>query len=282
LLSDGGGTVRLSEAVAVDTRPLAATLEDYAAVILPGFFAEDMAELTGRLRQEWQPVIARLRALSDATLTAASCYGTFVLAEAGRLDGRPATTTWWLEREFRHLYPQVHLDADQALVDAGPAVTAGAMTAHVDLSMQVLRRLLGPEVARQVASIMLVNAARASQKPFATVPTRFADPLAQRAADWLAAHLAEPFSAQALAAACHVSPRTLHRRFGAAAGQGPLEYAQALRIEAAKRLLEDDRQSLDRIVAAVGYADEAAFRRLFTRRVGMSPAQYRRAFRRGG
>ncbi len=281
LLSADGGAVRLSAAVAVDTRPLPATLDGYAAVILPGFFAEDMAALSSQLQHAWQPVIARLRALSDTTLVAASCYGTFVLADAGRLDGRPATTTWWLEREFRNRYPQVRLDADQAMVDAGPALTAGAMTAHVDLSMQVLRRLLGQEVARQVASIMLVSEARDSQRPFMTVPTRFTDPLAQQAADWLAARMDQPFSAQALAAACHVSYRTLHRRFSAAAGQGPLEYAQALRVEEAKRRLENGRQSLDQIVAAVGYADEAAFRRLFTRFVGMSPAQYRRAFRRG-
>jgi len=280
LLSAGGGAIRLSDAVAVATRPLPTALDGYAAVILPGFFAEDMAALTGQLQRQWQPVIARLRALSGATLTAASCYGTFVLAEAGRLDGLRATTTWWLEREFGRRYPQVRLDADQAMVDAGPALTAGAMTAHVDLTMQVLRRLLGPEVARQVASIMLVSEARDSQRPFMTVPTRFADPLAQQAADWIAARITEPFSAQALAAACHVSYRTLHRRFSRAVGQGPLEYAQALRIEQAKRLLENGRQSLEQIVATVGYADEAAFRRLFTRLVGMSPAQYRKAFRR--
>lgn len=282
LLSTHGGPIHLSGTVVVATAPLPATLEDYAAVILPGFFAEDMADLAGQLRQAWQPVIARLRALPAEALTAASCYGTFVLAEAGRLDGRAATTTWWLERAFRDRYPRVRLDAAQAMVDAGPAITAGAMTAHVDLSMQVLRRLLGPEVARGVASIMLVSGARDSQRPFMTVPTRFADPLAQAAADWLATRLDQPFSAPALAAACHVSYRTLHRRFRAAAGQGPLEYAQALRIEEAKRRLEDGRQGLEQIVAAVGYADEAAFRRLFTRRVGMSPAQYRRAFRQGG
>lgn len=280
LLSMRGGGVALSPSVRIETSVLPDTLADYAAVILPGFFASDMDHLAMLLATVWPPVIERLRALPAATLVSASCYGTFVLAESGLLDGVEATTTWWKEAEFRKCYPAVRLDADRAMVDGGRCLTAGAMTAHTDLTLHVLRRLYGAALARKVAGIMLVDGARTSQRPFMALPRSFADSLVQQAADWLAAHSEEPLSAQALAAALNVSYRTLHRRFDAAAGMAPLAYLQALRVEQAKELLEGTSLSLERVVERVGYSDVPAFRRLFLRSVGLSPAQYRQRFRR--
>lgn len=280
LLSMHGGRVALSSSVSVETSVLPDTLASYAAVILPGFFALDIEHLAMLLRTVWPPVIERLRALPAETLVSASCYGTFVLAESGLLDGMEATTTWWKEAEFRTRYPAIRLDADRALVDGGRCLTAGAMTAHTDLTLHVLRRLYGAELARKVAGIMLVDGARTSQRPFMALPRSFADSLVQQAADWLAAHSEEPLSALALAAALNVSYRTLHRRFDAAAGMAPLAYLQALRVEQAKELLEGTSLSLERVVERVGYSDVPAFRRLFLRSVGLSPAQYRQRFRR--
>ncbi len=280
LLSIHGGRIALSSSVSVETSVLPDTLASYAAVILPGFFALDIEHLAMLLRTVWPPVIERLRALPAETLVSASCYGTFVLAESGLLDGMEATTTWWKEAEFRTRYPAIRLDADRALVDGGRCLTAGAMTAHTDLTLHVLRRLYGAELARKVAGIMLVDGARTSQRPFMALPRSFADSLVQQAADWLAAHSEEPLSALALAAALNVSYRTLHRRFDAAAGMAPLAYLQALRVEQAKELLEGTSLSLERVVERVGYSDVPAFRRLFLRSVGLSPAQYRQRFRR--
>ena len=280
LLSIHGGRIALSSSVSVETSVLPDTLASYAAVILPGFFALDIEHLAMLLRTVWPPVIERLRALPAETLVSASCYGTFVLAESGLLDGMEATTTWWKEAEFRTRYPAIRLDADRALVDGGRCLTAGAMTAHTDLTLHVLRRLYGAELAHKVAGIMLVDGARTSQRPFMALPRSFADSLVQQAADWLAAHSEEPLSAQALAAALNVSYRTLHRRFDAAAGMAPLAYLQALRVEQAKELLEGTSLSLERVVERVGYSDVPAFRRLFLRSVGLSPAQYRQRFRR--
>ncbi len=280
LLSMHGGRVALSSSVSVETSVLPDTLASYAAVILPGFFALDIEHLAMLLRTVWPPVIERLRALPAETLVSASCYGTFVLAESGLLDGMEATTTWWKEAEFRTRYPAIRLDADRALVDGGRCLTAGAMTAHTDLTLHVLRRLYGAELARKVAGIMLVDGARTSQRPFMALPRSFADSLVQQAADWLAAHSEEPLSAQVLAAALNVSYRTLDRRFDAAAGMAPLAYLQALRVEQAKELLEGTSLSLERVVERVGYSDVPAFRRLFLRSVGLSPAQYRQRFRR--
>lgn len=282
LLSVAGGEIALSSAVRVATAPLPERLDDYAALILPGFFADGLNGLLAQVEDNWRPVIERLASLPPEAPLAASCYGTFVLAASGLLDGRLATTTWWLRDAFSQRFPAVRLDADRALAEDGRCITGGAMTAHTDLSLHVLRRLFGARLAREVAGIMLVDGTRSSQRPFMSMPRRFVDPLAQAAADRLAASLAEAVDSTGLAAALGVSYRTLHRRFSAAAGMAPLAYLQALRVERAKELLEDSRASLERIVEQVGYSDVPAFRRLFLRQVGVSPAQYRQRFRRPG
>lgn len=279
LLSLDGGRVNLSSSLGVETAPLPDSLAAYAALILPGFFADGVESLIAQIESIWQPVVERLPTLPSEAPLAASCYGTFVLAASGLLDGRQATTTWWLRDVFRQRYPRVELDADRAMVDDGRYITGGAMTAHTDLSLHVLRRLFGARLAREVAGIMLVDGARVSQRPFMTLERRFADPLAQAAADWMAARIAQPAASEALASALGVSYRTLHRRFSVAAGMAPLAYLQALRVERAKELLEESRLGIEGIVEQVGYSDVPAFRRLFVREVGVSPAQYRQRFR---
>lgn len=282
LLSSQGSEVALSPLVKVTATPLPASLAEYDAVLLPGFFAEDIDDLLAKLDGLWAPALDLLRHLPKETLVGGSCYATFALAESGLLDGHRATTTWWLQSEFRERYPRVQLEGDKALVDDGNVLTAGAMTAHTDLALHLLRRLVGADVARMVGSIMLIDGARVSQRPFMSLPRHFPDALVQQAADWLNAHAAEEAGTEALAAALHVSYRTLHRRFVAGTGMPPLAYLQALRVEKAKEMLESTRLGLDQIVAAVGYNDSTSFRRLFHREVGLTPAQYRQRFRGGG
>lgn len=279
LLSSPGGAMPLGAAAQIATSGLPPSLAQYDAVILPGFLAEDGASLARQLHGVWRPVVDRLARLARPPLLAASCHGTFVLAESGLLDGRVATTAWWMRAVFRARYPAVRLDAGLAVAADGPLLTAGAMTAHVDLAMAVLGRLHGDEVARRVGAIMLVNGARSSQQPFIAPPDQFDDPLVARATGWMAQHLAAPFDTSTLARACHVSYRTLHRRFAQATGHGPLEHMQAMRVEHAKRLLERGAPNLEHIVSQVGYSDSASFRNLFRRMTGLSPAEYRRQFR---
>ena len=280
LLSATGGEIALSDTVKLATQALPPSLDGYAAVIVPGFFAPNLVSLDEQLGTAWQSFIERLLASTSRTLVAASCYGTFVLAESGRLDGANATTTWWLQTEFAQRYPRVRLDADQALADGGTCLTAGAMTAHTDLTLHVLRRLFGADLARRVGGIMLVDGARSSQRPFMAVRMSFDDALVQQAVDCLAERCRDAVTPQQLADALHVSYRTLHRRFRAATGVPPLSFLQSLRIEKAKKLLEGTRLSLEQIVEQIGYSDASAFRRLFLRQVGLSPAQYRQRFRR--
>jgi transcriptional regulator GlxA family with amidase domain len=282
LYSAAGGEVALSPALRVQTEPLCDRFEGFDAVILPGFFAADMASLAGKLETQWRPVIERLAALETLPLVAASCYGTFVLAESGLLEGRMATTTWWLRDSFRQRYPGVRLNADRALVDDGSILTAGAMTAHSDLSLHLLRRLRGHAVARQVSSVMLVDEGRSSQLPFEVLQRRYSESLTDEAIAWMERRLAEDFSFDQLAASLHVSYRTLHRRFHAVTGMAPLRYLQALRVERAKELLETTSQGVEQIALDVGYEDASSFRRLFARITSQTPSQYRQRFRDSG
>jgi transcriptional regulator GlxA family with amidase domain len=278
LFSTHGGLIHLTDAVAVETQRLPVDLGNYDAIILPGFFAESIDHIVSQLQTTWRTVIDRLQRLPDTTLVAASCYGTFVLAEAGLLNGLPATTTWWLAHEFQQRYPDVRLDADKTLIDSGRTISAGAMTAHTDLSLHVLRRLGGVALARSVSGIMLVDGARTSQRPFMSVQKNYSEPLIQRAIEWMTSNLTLPIAIDDLASAMHVSYRTLNRRFIEITGLTPLAYLQALKIERAKELLEGTHSDFEAITASVGYEDVSSFRRLFKRSTGLSPAQYRRQF----
>lgn len=280
IFSAQGGAVSLAPGLALDSSPLPSQLDHYSAVIVPGFFAREVSDLTAQVETVWQPAIERLRALPSSTLVAASCYGTFVLAESGLLDNCAATTTWWLESAFAARYPKVRLNAAQALVDDNRVLTAGAMTAHTDLSLHLLRRLKGDALARGVGSIMLVDEAKSSQRPFMALQRSFGDPFIDAAIDWLAQRINTAVATSDMAEALHVSYRTLHRRFNAVTGMGPQAYLHALRVEQAKELLEQTRQSVDQIAAAVGYTDVSAFRRIFSRLTAVSPAEYRKRFRR--
>ncbi|MEJ2405160.1 MAG: helix-turn-helix domain-containing protein [Candidatus Thiodiazotropha sp.] len=278
LFSSQGGLISLSEFVQIQTQLLPRQLTGFDAVILPGFFAEDTNELFEKQADQWQPAIQCLRKLPLTTHIAASCYGTFVLAETGLLDGRRATSTWWLRSVFEARYPKIKLNVDQALIDGDRLITAGAMTAHIDLSLHLLRRLKGDTLTRQVGSIMLIDEARSSQLPFMALQRRFADILIDKAISHMEAHMSDPLSSDNLAESLHISYRTLHRRFQAITGMPPQKYYQALRIERAKELLETTQKSIDQIALETGYVDTTSFRRLFARITSVSPTRYRQRF----
>lgn len=279
LFSAQGGAIGLIDGLSLTTEPLPEHLEGYDALLMTGFFADTLDQLYHLLQSRWAQNVARLSRLPPHTLVAASCHGTFVLAQAGLLDGMRATTTWWFAREFQQRYPRVLLDADKAMVDGGRVLTAGAMTAHGDLVLQMLRRLGGVALARAVARIMLIDGARASQRPFKSLPQQVDDALVQQAIGWMVDRLHCPPDLQALAGAMPVSYRTLNRRFTALLGCSLLAYYQALKIEQAKAWLEAG-EEFSGITYRLGYEDVSSFRRLFRRETGLSPSQYRKQFHR--
>jgi len=209
---------------------------------------------------------------------AAVCMGSFLLAEAGVLDGRRAATSWPFEREFAERFPAVHLQSQALLCKEPGLITAGSVTSAFDLGLDLIRAHFGDRVASAAARLSLVEAQRLTQKPYvdqALIPPPPAG-FATQVNRWLSARLAEPYDLPRLARAFHVSSRTLLRRYRHETGVTPLRWVQQARIDRAKRLLESSAMSLAQVVEAVGYEDAATFSRLFRREAGQSPGLYRR------
>jgi transcriptional regulator GlxA family with amidase domain len=164
----------------------------------------------------------------------------------------------------------------------GRFATTGAFSAAHDLALDLIRRHGGDRIAQATSQVTLVPDTRHSQAPYIentlrpVAATTFVDDV-QR---WLRAHLADRYDLAALAATFHVSTRTLLRRFASATDSSPLPYLQAVRVTAAKRLLETSERSIQEITAQVGYSDAATFRTLFVTTTGVTPSEYRRQFRR--
>lgn len=197
---------------------------------------------------------------------AAACLGTFLVADAGLLDGHEATTTWPMAPLFRQRYPAVRLDESRMVVVSGPRVTAGAMMGHLDLALWLLRQT-SPELATLVARFMLIDE-RAAQADY-IIPDflAHADPLISRFERWSRQRLSEGFSLQDAARALNVHARTLQRRTEQVLGKSPLSFFQDLRIERAKQLVAQGR-SIEAIAGEVGYADASTLRTLMRRKLG--------------
>jgi transcriptional regulator GlxA family with amidase domain len=205
---------------------------------------------------------------------AGACTGTFVLASAGLLDGRAATTTWWLAPLFRELFPRVALDESRMLVSSPRVVTAGAALAHVDLALWLVRRS-SPSLANLTARYLLVDP-RASQAAYA-IPNHLAhaDPVVERFEKWARRRMVEGFSLTAAARAVGASERTLARKLQAVLGRSPLSYFQDLRVEHAVHLLQTTDASVDQIAAQVGYSGGMTLRTLLKRRIGLGVREIR-------
>ena len=247
-------------------------------LVVPGFDVAPWADLDAILAG-LTPELRLIRRLAGGGgRLASACGGAFLLAEAAVLDGRRATTTWLFASAFARRYPSVHLAADRMIVTDGPVTTAAAFSASHDLAMELIRRHAGEATARRTARVTLVPGNRTSQAPYIDPVQRIPqDEFADDVKRWLATRLGDPYDLSRLADAFHVSTRTMLRRFAHACGQSPLEHLQDLRVAQAQRVLEAGLSVRDAMLT-VGYSDPGTFRRLFTRRVGLTPAAYRRTF----
>jgi transcriptional regulator GlxA family with amidase domain len=225
--------------------------------LLPALQRRDVVQAKSQLRT-WQ---------NDGAKIAASCIGTFVLADAGLLDRQEATTTWWLAPLFRQRYPQVMLDETRMLVPSQVGVTAGAAMGHLDLALFLIQKA-SPELAAVVSRYLLADL-RSSQAPY-IIPSHLAqaDPLVRRFEKWAREHLKEGFSLEAAADALGTSARTLQRRCTAVLGKSPLSYFQDLRVERARSLLHGSDLDVDAIASEVGYEDGTTLRTLLRETLG--------------
>jgi len=250
--------------------------------IVPPIWCESLADLekqARRLRTQ-SAFIARLARRSK--ILASTCSGAVLLAQAGLLSGRRATTCWWLVNWFRKAFPDVEMIPDRLVLRDGDRWTAAAGTAYMHLALDLVRELAGEPLASATGRLMLVERRRGSQSPF-LVPhaTPAAGSELERATRYLRQNSGKRLALAGVCRALAISERTLARRFKASLGMSPLSYLQSQRIARARELLESSKLPLDRIVEHCGYEDVSSFRKLFARQVGMTPRDYRQRFGNG-
>lgn len=212
---------------------------------------------------------------------ASNCTGAFLLAEAGVLDGREATTHWGFSTQFRQRYPMVKLHPEKLVTVDGPVACAGGGMAWWDLGIYLVERFAGASVARELAKAFVIDAGRTSQAPYSVLQTRryHSDPAILKLQDWLEQQFREPIALSTMAAMAGLTERSLLRRFKQATGDNPTTYLQLLRVEEARRRLESTSENIETITRGSGYEDVSSFSRLFRKHTGLSPGAYRARFR---
>jgi transcriptional regulator GlxA family with amidase domain len=222
------------------------------------------------------------KAEQDNQLIAGNCTGNFFLAEAGILNGKYATTHWGFQQLFAERYPLVKLNADQLITRDQQVYCAGGGLAWFDLGLHLIERFYGFEAAMQTAKSFVIDYRRDSQLSYSLmkIGKPHHDVLVQKIQDWIELHFQQNINLDDLAAQFNVTVRTMIRRFNAALDVPPNQYVQAIRIEAARKRLEETEQSLELIMQEVGYSDPSSFRRLFHKKTGLNPIEYRRRFSR--
>jgi transcriptional regulator GlxA family with amidase domain len=232
---------------------------------LAAALATPETQAAARLLRQWA---------DDGANVAAACIGTFIAAESGVLDGETVTTTWWLAPFFRQRYPLVRLDDRRMLVRSGRVLTAGAALSHMDMALWLIRQA-SPSLAALTARYLIVDS-RATQSAYAMSDhLAHADPLVQKFERWARDRLADGFSLDEAARAVGASKRTLARRVNDVLGKSPLSYLQDLRVERAVHLLRTSSDDIEKIAAAVGYADGVTLRNLIRRKLGRGVRQIR-------
>ncbi|TVL92497.1 GlxA family transcriptional regulator [Streptomyces sp. SAJ15] len=230
-----------------------------------------------------EPVAAALAGLRPGTRTVSICTASYVLAAAGLLDGRPATTHWNEAAHFQRAFPNVKVDPEVLFVDDGEVLTAAGVAAGVDLCLHLVRRDHGSEVANRVARLCVVPPWReGGQAQFIERP--MPEPAAATTSatrSWALTQLHRPVSLAEMAGHARMSVRTFSRRFRDEVGVAPGQWLTRQRVERARRLLETTDLPVDRVAAEAGFGTGASLRQHLTATIGVSPTAYRHTFRTG-
>lgn len=275
LVAVTGRTVKIAGGIPVGvTRPTGT----FDLLIVPGLEIDRRVDWDAKLAPLTRELSFVRKTFASGTPVASICVGAFLLGEAGLLSDRNVTTSWMFSGELAQRYPTVHLSADAILVEDGAVITTGAVSSTFDLAIHIVKQSAGAKLATATARVALLPSPRASQAPFVDTALieRSLPSFSQSVVRWLDARLSENYDLERVARAFHVSARTLLRRVKAETGQSPLTLLQNARIDKAKRLLSTTTRSVARITDDVGYSDVATFSRLFSSRVGETPARYRR------
>ncbi|NXY93438.1 GlxA family transcriptional regulator [Streptomyces sp. BR123] len=264
----GSGLVLLPDGDLADERPGPGT-----TLLVPGgrYSGDFDARLTDWLRTHG----------GGAQRLVSVCTGGLLLAEAGLLDGRRATTHWSVCEQMARDYPRVAVEPDPIYVRDGQVATSAGVTAGIDLALALVEEDHGRDIALQIARQLVVFLRRPGNQ--AQFSAQLAAQTAQReplreVQHWITEHPSEDLSVPALAARARLSPRHFARAFQAETGVTPGRYVERVRVEHARRLLEDGGKGVAQIARACGYGTPEALRRAFVKTLGQPPAEYRRRF----
>jgi len=220
------------------------------------------------------------RQARKGAVIAGVCTGVAMLAEAGLLAGRQATTHWALADQYRQRYPNVDWKPELFITHSDNIFCGGGVYASLDLCLYLVERLVGYEVAKQTGRALLIDSPRTWQASF-SVPLlnqQHNDDKIKRAQEYLQEYFNAQFTMDEVAQRVGMSSRNFTRRFRHATGKTPLAYLHALRINCARQLLETEYKSVQEVCYAVGFEDMPFFRNIFKRYTGLSPTEYRRRY----
>ncbi|SAI49561.1 AraC family transcriptional regulator [Bordetella ansorpii] len=225
-------------------------------------------------------VVKALRAARQrGALIASICTGAFVLAAAGLLDGRRATTHWLAAGELARRYPAIDVDPGVLFVDQGDIVTSAGASAGLDMCLHLVRRHHGQSVASHSARLAVAPLHRdGGQAQFIPQSTPASAASLAPLFDWMLANLDQPIDVAALAARACMTPRTFARRFREQTGTTPIQWLLKSRVRRAQELLETSAATIDQIAYASGFDSPVTFRTRFQNLVGLTPSAYRRRF----
>jgi len=271
------GPVRAAGGILVAVPHSLRLLESADTIVIPGWRSADEdppREIVRALR----------RAHERGARLCSICSGVFVLAAAGVLDGKRATTHWKYVERLRERYPGVRVEPNSLYVDEGQVLTSAGSAAGLDMLLHLVRRDHGARIANQVAQRLVIAPHReGGQAQFIPRPiARDESGRLSRLLDWVRSHLAQAHTIDSLARRAAMSPRTLQREFRAATGLAPYQWLIRERVQRARELLEASPLAPERIAQLVGLGSAESLRHHFRRHVGTAPAQYRRRFTRRG
>lgn len=269
IVSEHGGAVMCSQGFSVNTDPIGDAVFDTLVVA-----GDNMCRLPPQSLLEYVR-----QSPTKSRRIASVCTGAFVLAEAGLLDGRRATTHWFHAHSFHKQYPKVQLDEDRIFVVDGPIWTSAGMSAGMDLALAIIEKDLGREMAQAVARKMVVYQRRGGgQSQFSALLDM--DPKSDRvqmALTYAKEHLKSDLSVEVLADAARLSPRQFSRVFTEETGQSPAKAVERLRVEAARLMMETTKHPIEVIARESGFNDRERMRQAFLRAYGQSPQAIRRS-----
>lgn len=279
VVSRTGGPIRTTSGLVLETSSIAAlTHRPIDTLITVGGRGVEAAARDARLVR-WLT-----RAATQARRACSVCTGAFLLAETGLLAGRRATTHWEFCAQLQVQHPDIRVEADPIYVHDGRMWTSAGITSGIDLALALVEDDLGRTVALQAARHLVVflkrpgGQAQFSEPLKAQAATRDADEQFAALHAWMADNLAHDLSVEQLAAHVRMSPRHFARLYAAKQGTTPAKTVEVLRVEAARRVLEETPTPIKRVAAVCGFGDEERMRRSFVRRLGLSPLDYRRRF----